>query len=110
MRLRIGIFLLAAVICAITGCGGEPTEVTLVQLSRQQVDYDGRRVSAQGVLRTHALPRHYWIEDDAFNRVELEPADGLLELVGARIQVQGKFRYTPDRGRRIVVEQLVRLP
>ena len=110
MRLLARMLLLGSVICGLNGCGGEPTEVTLRQLSRHQEDYDRRLVSAEGVLRTHAAPRHYWIEDDAFNRVELEQAEDLLEFVGTRIRVQGEFRYAPDRGRRIVVQRLTRLP
>ena len=110
MRLPIGSVLLGAVLSGLVGCGGGPSELTLLQLARQQEHYDGRLVSAEGILRAHAAPRHYWIEDDAFNRVELEEAGDLLELVGTRIRVQGEFRYAPDRGRRIVVEQMVRLP
>ncbi len=110
MRVSIGSVLVVAVLFGFVGCGGGPSELTLLQLSRQQEDYNGRLVSAEGVLCTHATPRHYWIEDDDYNRVELEQAGDLPGLVGVRIRVQGEFRYARDRGRRIVVERMERLP
>ena len=97
-------------VLALNGCTREPTDLTLLQLARQQIAYDGRKVTTEGILRTHPSPRHYWIEDADLNRVELEHAAALQQWVGARVRVQGRFRYADDRGRRIEVEQIVALP
>ena len=71
---------------------------------------DDSAVATQGILRTHASPRHYWIEDDALNRVELIHADDLGSRVGKRLAVRGKFRYAADQGRRIEVRHLELAP
>ena len=95
---------------AVSACMDDSGEVTLAQLAGQQQAYDGRAVATQGILRTHASPRHHWIEDDALNRVELIHADDLGSRVGKRLAVRGKFRYAADQGRRIEVRHLELAP
>jgi hypothetical protein len=99
--------MLAALLLCAGGCDrGEPIPVNLLQLARDQAQYDGRQVETEGLLRSFPEPRHFWIEDEANNRVELVGGDNLDVLVGQRLAVRGRFRYAPDRGRRIEVESI----
>ena len=93
--------------CGLTGTA--PREVTLAVLVGDQAGYDGRMVTTEGVVRTHDDPRHYWIEDDDLNRVELIPDDEVVPLLGERVRVTGRFRFRDDEGRRIEIEQIERL-
>jgi hypothetical protein len=96
---------------AVAGCDRrEPAELTLAQLVAQQESYNGRSVVASGILRSHPQPLHYWIEDEAGNRVELLYHDSLEPLLGEHMAVRGRFLYAPDRGRRIEVEYLTPTP
>lgn len=91
------------------GCarGPEATRpVTLADLVVEQDRYDGQLVETEGTVRTYDRPRHYWIEDEAVNRVELVPSETAAEHVGARVRVRGRFSFRDDEGRRITVEQL----
>ena len=92
-----------AVIC-LTACADRGVaDVTLAQLVAQQGDYDGRRVVVAGTLRSHPDPLHYWIEDETYHRVELDPAGELSGREGEQVTVRGVFRYHRDRGRRIEI-------
>lgn len=105
MLLKACALLLSAYL--VLGCqGSEPVNTTLAVLSDAQSDFDGRRVMVSGTLKTHAEPRHYWIENDSFNRVALETAEDLAPWVGRTVKVRGTFFYDPDRGRRIQVEDM----
>lgn len=92
------------------GCGGgddgPPSEVALVDLVVDQDTHEGELVTTQGVVRTFDEPRHYWIEDDDQNRVELVPQDRVSSHLGDRIEVTGRFTFRDDEGRRIEVGQL----
>lgn len=101
-QLAISFAVLSLAACSDRGA----TEVTLTQLVAQQDDYIGRRVVVEGTLRSHPDPLHYWIEDDAYNRVALDHADGLGGREGDQLSVQGVFLYHKDRGRRIDVTSL----
>lgn len=100
--LSVPLVLLAA--CASTA------EVSLASLNANQLRWDGEQVRTEGVVATFDEPRHYWIEDDAPNRVELvegdDPLEGLDELVGATVLVEGRFTFRDDEGRRISVDRL----
>jgi hypothetical protein len=72
-----------------------------------QKDFNGRQVLVSGALRTFATPRHYWIENDALDRVALEGAIDLQPLVGQTVKVRGMFHYDSKAGRRIEVDELV---
>lgn len=93
----------------LAGCAGgpdAPSPVTLADLVVEQDRYDGQMVVTEGTVRTYDHPRHYWIEDDAVNRVELVPSEAAADHVGARVRVRGPFTFRDDEGRRITVEQL----
>ena len=101
-RLFVAVSLLA-------GCAAgpdAPSPVTLADLVVEQDRYDGQMVVTEGTVRTYDRPRHYWIEDDAVNRVELVPPEAAADHVGARVRVRGPFTFRDDEGRRITVEQL----
>lgn len=104
--LALVLALLLLVVPACTTDSGV-TEASLEELTVQQESWDGRRVRAGGVLRTFDEPLHYWIEDEDLNRVELVPVDGLDELVGRTVRVEGTFSFDDQRGRRIEVEELL---
>lgn len=103
MELRIRSTLLAAFLIA--GCSNSaPTTTSLSALSQAQRDFNGRNVIVSGVLRTFDAPKHYWIENDSFNRVALEGAESLSPWVGQTIEVHGTFFYDVETGRRIEVK------
>lgn len=100
--------LLGAALCVVllAGCGTDSGGVTLETLVDLQREYNGERVATRGVLRTFDNPRHYWIEDEALNRVGLLPEDKLPPLVGRTVRVVGQFSYSPSTGRIITIEQM----
>jgi hypothetical protein len=83
-----------------------PVPVTLSELVAEQDRYDGRHVIAEGLVRTFDDPRHYWIEDDDVNRVEIVPEDAVADHVGAVVRVTGRFTFRDDEGRRITIDEL----
>lgn len=103
------VWLLIATAVA-TGCGvlpdGEPATVTLAELVAEQEELDGDVVVAEGIVRTYDDPRHYWIEDADLNRVEIVPEAAIASHVGARVQVEGRFTFREDEGRRISVDRV----
>ncbi len=102
---RLLTFLLPLVAAlALGGCGsdaGTPVQLQLADLARFAEDYDGRRVQTTGTVRSHPDPEHYWIEDDALNRVSVEPQSALAPHVGERVRVVGRFRFSREEGRAI---------
>lgn len=92
-----------AVLCCSACTDPGVADVTLAQLAAQQDDYAGRRVVTTGTLRSHPDPLHYWIEDDAYHRVELDHAGNIAGREGDQLTVLGVFRYDKDAGRRIEV-------
>ena len=85
-------------------------KTTLSALSEAQKDFDGRQVIVSGTLRTFDTPRHYWIENEALDRVALlEGTINLAPLVSQTVTVRGMFRYDSEAGRRIEVDELVAL-
>lgn len=107
-RLCPAAWLLAAAVLAVPGCGGDPAAeaVSLEDLARFPHGYEGRRVAAEGTVRTHPSPEHYWIEDDALNRVEIHPGSAVSSRVGERVRVVGRFHYSRDTGRSIEAESV----
>jgi hypothetical protein len=92
---------------ALAGCSGEPRPVGLALLATQPLDWDGVEVSVSGTLRSYSEPRHYWIEENGRHRVAIENDDGMATLlVGQRVQAEGRFHYSPERGRWISVRVL----
>ena len=92
----------------LSGCGGpEPASTTLASLGNAQLDFSGRHVRVSGTLRSWDKPLHYWIENEALDRVALEIDDNLLPPVGTQVTVEGRFIYDRSAGRRIEVTSLV---
>lgn len=99
-----------AITLLLVGCGATaPVTTTLSALSEFQKDFDGRQIIVSGTLRTFDMPRHYWIENDALDRVALEGTINLEPLVSQTVTVRGVFRYDSEVGRRIEVDELVAL-
>lgn len=102
-------FAAVALAVLVAGCpadDGTPVEVSLAELVAEQQDFDGRTVQTQGIVRTFDDPRHYWIEDDLPNRVELQPDEVAEPHVGQEVRVTGRFSYADDRGRVIEVDEI----
>jgi hypothetical protein len=104
--------LLAAAACLLLAActPAPPTEVSLEVLDRLADDFDGRRISVRGTLRTHESPRHYWIEDEAYHRLALAYDGDLAVFVGRELAAIGVFHYDRSTGRRLRVETLQPLP
>jgi hypothetical protein len=109
-EMRIKLLMAFAITLLLVGCGASaPIKTTLSALSEVQKDFDGRLVIVSGTLRTFDMPRHYWIENEALDRVALEGAVNLAPLVSQSVTVRGMFRYDSEAGRRIEVDELVAL-
>ncbi|WP_245791891.1 hypothetical protein [Modicisalibacter ilicicola] len=94
--------MIALVACA----DDKPADVSLSVLATRQAAYSGKQVDTRGVVRTFETPRHYWIEDDDLNRVEVLPAERIAPYLGERVRVGGRFHYAPSEGRRLEVERI----
>lgn len=99
---------LALCLIVLAGCGGEPTptQLELVDLARFAEQYDGERVSTTGHVRSHPDPEHYWLEDNDLNRVAVHPDSAVSSLVGQRVRVVGRFRFSRDKGRAIDADEV----
>ena len=93
-----------------TGCAREETVVglELELLVEQQDNFLGRLIRTSGVVRMHDSPRHFWLEDDALNRVGLVPADSVEAWLGDEVEVVGRFGFAADTGRRVQVLTITR--
>ena len=95
------------VMLALTACGEErPAEVPLPVLVSQQAAYQDSLVVTQGMVRGFDDPRHYWIEDQDLNRVEIFPHEQVAPHLGKRVRVIGRFSYVPDKGRALTLEDI----
>lgn len=72
-------------------------------LVSSSADYDDRQVITSGVVRRFEDPLHYWIEDSAFNRVEIFPQQTIAPYLGKSVRVEGHFRYSDSEGRRLAL-------
>jgi len=99
---------LAACLSVLVGCQGEPTptRLELADLARFSEQYDGERVSTAGNVRTHPDPEHYWLEDEDLNRVAVHPDSAVNSLVGERVRIVGRFRFSREKGRSIDAEEV----
>jgi hypothetical protein len=108
--LRTTVTLAAILVLVACGLGpSEPVEVTLAELAADHERYDGLVVATEGLVRSHDDPLHYWIEDEAPNRVELRPDDEVAPLLGEHVRVVGEFTFDEDEGRVISVEDIDRV-
>lgn len=100
--------VLAAVLLA--GCAREESVVglELELLVEQQDTFLGRLVRTSGTVRMHDSPRHFWLEDDALNRVGLVPAQSMEAWLGEEVEIVGRFGFAADTGRTIQVQQVRR--
>jgi hypothetical protein len=110
-EMRIKLLMTFGITLLLAGCGASvPVKTTLAALSEAQKDFDGRQVIVSGTLRTFDTPRHYWIENEALDRVALlEGTINLAPLVSQTVTVRGMFRYDSEAGRRIEVDEFVAL-
>ena len=107
-EMRIKLLMTFAITLLLVGCGASvPVTTTLSALTEVQKDFDGKQVIVSGILRKFDTPRHYWIENDALDRVALEGTINLAPLVSQMVTVRGMFRYDSEAGRRIEVDELV---
>ncbi|MFU8815688.1 MAG: hypothetical protein ACNA7W_10100 [Pseudomonadales bacterium] len=88
----------------IFGCGDSTTRASLESLAQQPSAYEGRRVVTEGVVRTFAKPRHYWIEDEDLNRVAIEPDHLVSPYLGQVVTVTGRFSASLTSPRTIEAE------
>lgn len=95
----------------VMGCGGEApiSEVPLAVLANNPAAHDDSQVATQGVVRHFEDPRHYWIEDQDLNRVELFPHDRVAPHLGEVVRVEGHFRFSTSEGRRLTLQRIERL-
>ena len=108
--MRIKLLIAFATTLLLVGCSeSAPVKTTLSALSQVQKDFDGRLVMVSGTLRTFDKPRHYWIENDALDRVAVEGTINFAPLVSQTVTVRGMFRYDSEAGRRIEVDELITL-
>lgn len=99
------------------GCTERTALVDLATLKNTQTSWNGRLVVVRGTLQTFDKPRHFWIEDDARNRVALDDQSvsklyseaELIALVGEQLEIMGEFRYQIDEGRSIRVRTITAL-
>lgn len=97
---------------ALSACGGndEAKPVPLPVLAENPAAYDGERVVTQGVVRRFDAPLHYWIEDQDLHRVELFPHEVIAPHLGRDVRVVGRFSFSPDEGRQLVLESVTPWP
>ena len=107
---RLVISLLALLVLGGCDYSDAPQAAPLHLLASDADSYQEIRVVTTGVVRTFAEPRHYWIEDDDLNRVEIQPMTVVAERVGKRVSVTGTFHFAADKGRWIDAESVTPAP
>jgi len=98
-----------SMLAACSGGHDEPVDLQLRDLVRFAQRYDGDLVTTTGVVHTFPNPRHYWIEDQDVNRVEIEPQSAVADHVNQRVRVVGRFHYDRGQGRRLEVRETTTL-
>ncbi len=89
----------------LAACGGERVSpVTLEQLAASAPAFNGELVETEGVVNRFDDPEHYWLEDDAINRVAVKPGSAVRDHLGENLRVVGRFSYHPEEGRRIEID------
>ena len=89
------------------------TWVALSELATFQVAYNGKTVETTGVVRPYVEwghSTHYWIEDEASNRVGLRPSRLAAELTNQTVDVVGRFSFTDRSGRVLTIDRIRRQP
>lgn len=103
--------VVAAVAIAVAGCGGGrgPVDVSLAQLVAEEEAYLGRLVRTRGVIRAFGedpATRHYVVEDERANRVQILPDAAAAEFEGRRVVVEGVFGFDQRSGRFIRAQRI----
>ncbi|WFE70017.1 hypothetical protein P8S55_09450 [Halomonas sp. M1] len=104
----IGFAAIALLIAAlVSGCRGqEPVEAPLTILVNNPAAFDDKHIVTQGVVRHFDDPLHYWIEDEALNRVEIFPHQKIAPYLGEAVEVEGQFHFSPKEGRRLILTRV----
>ncbi|MCC4309063.1 MAG: hypothetical protein ABGX87_14375 [Alcanivorax sp.] len=100
--------LALTVTLSLAGCDyrDAPEGAPLRALAAEPESYQGSLVATSGVVRGFDDPEHYWIEDEALNRVALAPMETARDHLGQRVQVVGTFHYEAGRGRWLEIRSL----
>ncbi|WP_194756692.1 hypothetical protein [Aliidiomarina indica] len=98
--------LLFAVMVLLTACSPEPRNLELHVIVAEAHTLDSQVVTTRGTVRMYADPEHYWIEDDALNRVGLHGMD-VSSYVGSDVEVTGRFSVSRERGRHLEVTDVM---
>ncbi|HUH07656.1 MAG TPA: hypothetical protein VML96_07605 [Egibacteraceae bacterium] len=106
-RLAATAILALAVSCAARAA----TPAPLARLATEQEAYDGRLVRTEGVVVAIAgtAGQHFVLEDASANRVRLLPDDIAQDHAGQAVTVVGGFRFHPDRGRELTIDDIAPL-
>ena len=107
--------LALAVALSLPGCSrGGPAEVPLTLLVAEQETYDGRTVRTNGTvaaIRDYDAGGPYFVlEDVAQNRVRLVPDETAAAHEGETVAVTGVFRFQPDSGRELQIDDITGFP
>ncbi len=102
-------FVLGLLVACAETASNEPITVDLPHLVAEHEAYDGRVVNVSGRVASFDDPRHYWLEDDEFNRVALMPDESVSDKVGEQVRIIGAFSTSPDQGRQIEVTGVTRV-
>ncbi|WP_227368102.1 hypothetical protein [Halomonas sp. M20] len=107
MHLRRRGWVVAMLFITLVACAEDkPAEVPLSILASQPAAYKDKRVATQGVVRTFEAPRHYWIEDDGLNRVEVFPQERIAPYLGEQVRIVGQFQYEQNTGRKLEAQRI----
>lgn len=77
-------------------------EVSLANLVAEEEAYVGRDVRTRGVIRAFGEDpgtRHYVVEDERANRVQILPGTAAARFEGRRVVVEGQFGFDQSSGR-----------
>lgn len=107
--------LTLAVALSLAGCSrGGPAEVPLTLLVAEQETYHGRTVRTNGTVAAirdyDAGDPYFVLEDVAQNRVRLVPDETAAAHEGETVAVTGVFRFQPESGRELQVDDITGFP
>ncbi|WP_114417893.1 hypothetical protein [Marinospirillum perlucidum] len=101
----------AWILILLGGCSDpQPEEVNLGFLVTHAEGFDRQLIEVEGWVRGWQDPEHYWLEDEAFNRVGLEPEQLARDHLDQQVRIRGSFKTSSARGRSLQIEQLTPLP
>lgn len=111
-RLVISAALTAALAFLSSACGGEPQQVSLAELAREQEEFSGKAVVTSGRIQRFEGPSdpYYVLQDQEQNRVALIPTRRAAPFEGDAVMVSGTFEVKEGLGRVIEIETIERSP